>query len=71
MKRNWRLQLLIELCCLGQNELAQLAGMGKAALSRILSGQKKASPRQKTSLVQVLEQRLSNMRLDSSLLFEA
>jgi len=71
MKRNWRLQLLMELCCLGQNELAQLAGMDKASLSRILSGQKKANPRQKTNLVQVLERRVSNVRLDSSLLFEA
>jgi transcriptional regulator with XRE-family HTH domain len=71
MKRNWRLQLLMELCCLGQNELADLAGMDKAALSRIMSGQKKASPRQKTHLVQVLEHRLSNVRLDSSSLFEA
>ncbi|MHA1217014.1 MAG: helix-turn-helix domain-containing protein [Candidatus Thorarchaeota archaeon] len=71
MKRNWRLQLLMELCSLGQNELAQLAGMDKAALSRIMSGQKQASPRQKTSLVQVLERRLSNVKLDSSQLFEA
>ena len=61
----------MELCCLGQNELAQLAGMDKAALSRIISGRKKASPRQKSTLVQVLEQRLSDVRLDSSLLFEA
>jgi len=61
----------MELCCLGQNELAQLAGMDKAALSRIISGRKKASARQKTDLVQVLEQRLSSVRLDSSLLFEA
>jgi len=71
VKRNWRLQLLMELCCLGQNELAQLAGMDKAALSRIMSGQKQASPRQKTNLVQVLQRRVSNIRLDSSLLFEA
>ena len=71
MKRNWRLQLVMELCCLGQNELAQLAGMDKAALSRIMSGRKKANPRQRTNLVQVLEQRLSNIRLDSALLFEA
>lgn len=71
MNRNWRLQLLMELCCLGQNGLADLAGMDKAALSRIMSGEKKANPRQKMSLVQVLEHRLSNVRLDSSLLFEA
>jgi transcriptional regulator with XRE-family HTH domain len=61
----------MELCCLGQNELAQLTGMDKAALSRIMSGQKRASARQKTNLVQVLERQLSNIRLDSSLLFEA
>jgi len=71
MKRNWRLQLPMELCCLGQNGLAQLAGMDKASVSRIMSGQKKASPRQETNLAQVLEDRLSNVRLGSSLMFEA
>jgi plasmid maintenance system antidote protein VapI len=71
MKRNWRLHLPMELCCLGQNELADLAGVDKAAVNRIISGQKKASPRQEANLVQVLEQRLSNLTLDSSVLFEA
>ena len=71
MNRNWRLQLLMELCWLGQNQLAQLAGMDKAALSRSLSGQKKVSSRQKTNLVQVLKHRLSDVKLDSSLVFEA
>ena len=61
----------MELCWLGQNQLAQLAGMDKAALSRILSGQKKVSSRQKTNLVQVLKHRLSDVKLDSSLPFEA
>ena len=62
---------LMELCWLGQNQLAQLAGMDKAALSRILSGQKKVSSRQKTNLVQVLKHWLSDVKLYSSLPFEA
>jgi len=61
----------MELCWLGQNQLAQLAGMDKAALSRILSGQKKASSRQKTNFVQVLKHRLSDVKLESSLPFKA
>jgi hypothetical protein len=40
-------------------------------VNRIISGQKKASPRREANLVQVLEQRLSNLTLDSSVLFEA
>ena len=70
MKGNWRLQLLMELCCLGQNELAQLAGMDKAVRSRVVRKQKKVDPSNKTNLMQVLERRLSNLRLDSFLLLE-
>jgi len=54
-----------------QPELAELRGMYKAVRRRVMSKHKKADPRQKTDLMQVLEQRLSNVRLDSSLLFEA
>ncbi len=69
MARNERLDLLMEVCGLGQNELADMAGMDKASLSRIVNGKKKPSGKQRAAIVRVLEERMRGIRLDSCMLF--
>jgi DNA transposition AAA+ family ATPase len=70
MQRNQRLDILIELCGLGQNELADLCGMDKAAMSRIINGKHPASPKQRAAITRVLEGRLREVRVDSSMVFD-
>jgi len=69
MARNQKLDLLMELCGLGQNELADLCGMDKAAMSRIINGKKKPSGRQRAAITRALEERMRGIRLDSGMLF--
>ena len=69
MQRNHRLDLIIELCGLGQNELADLCGMDKAAMSRIMNGKNQPSLKHKTAITRVLEGRLREVKVDSSMLF--
>jgi transcriptional regulator with XRE-family HTH domain len=69
MQRNRKLDLLLELCALGQNELADLCGMDKAAMSRIINGKQPPSPRHKAAITRVLEERLRGIRIDSSMVF--
>jgi transcriptional regulator with XRE-family HTH domain len=70
MQRNQRLDILIELCGLGQNELADLCGMDKAAMSRIINGKNEPSTKQRAAITRVLEGRLREVRVDSSMLFD-
>ena len=69
MARNERLDLLMELCGLGQNELADMAGMDKAAMSRIVNGKNEPSEKQRAAIVRVLEGRLREVRVDSVMVF--
>lgn len=69
MARNQKLDLLLELCGLGQNELADMARMDKAAMSRIINGKQKPSGKQRTAIVRVLEERMRGIRLDSVMVF--
>ena len=69
MPRNEKLDLLIELCGLGQNELADMAGMDKAAMSRLINGKQPPSPKQRAAITRVLEGRMRDVRIDSSMLF--
>lgn len=71
MARNEKLDLLMELCGLGQNELADLCGMDKAAMSRIVNGKKEPSGKQRAAITRVLEEKMRGMRLDSAMLFGA
>ncbi len=69
MARNARLDLLMEVCGLGQNELADMAGMDKAAMSRIVNGKKEPSGKQRAAIVRVLEKRMREVRIDSVMIF--
>lgn len=70
MARNEKLDLLMELCGLGQNELADLCGMDKASLSRIMNGKKEPSARQRAAITRILEERMREVRIDSAMVFE-
>lgn len=69
MARNEKLDLLMELCGLGQNELADLCGMDKAAMSRIVNGKTAASGKQRAAITRVLEERMREVRIDSAMVF--
>ena len=69
MARNQKLDLLIELCGLGQNELADLCGMDKAAMSRIVNGKQPPSLKHRAAITRVVEGRLREVRIDSSMVF--
>ena len=69
MQGNRKLYLLMELCALGQNELADLCGTDRAAMSRIINGKQPPSPRHRAAIMRVLEERLREIRIDSSMVF--
>ena len=70
MARNQKLDMLMELCGLGQNELADLCGMDKAAMSRIVNGKQPPSLKQRAAITRVVEGRLREVRIDSAMVFE-
>jgi len=70
MQRNQKLDLLLQLCGLGQNQLADLCGMDKASMSRIMNGKQSPSPKHRAVITGVLEGRLREVRIDSAMVFE-